>query len=78
MSEDNGWGEYKMSVMHQLEFLTAEVHSLRDTVTDLDKNMCTEIAVLKTKAGTWGAVAGALGAVIVTVIGQLVIHALTK
>jgi hypothetical protein len=85
MSDDNGWAEYKMSVMHQLEFLTAEVHGTRVDLNEHDKNniktlgeVKTEIALLKQKAGAWGAVAGVLGAVVVTVVAQLIIHILTR
>jgi len=67
-----------MDVLHQLEFLTEEVKGLRVDFTRFDKDTCTEVALLKQKAGVWGAVAGLVGALVVTVVAQLIIHSLTK
>jgi hypothetical protein len=81
----NGFGEYKRLILQQIEFQLLETKSLRKDLSDHDLNnvrsfgkLDTEIALLKQKAGTWGAIAGAVGAMLVTVVAQLIIHAMTK
>lgn len=51
---DNGWTEWSKHVLLELKRLDAGVTALGEK---MDK-MRTEIAVLKVKAGVWGAVAG--------------------
>lgn len=67
-----------MDVMHQLEFLTTEVHSLRDAVTKLDKDTCLELGLIKQKASIWGAVWGMIASAAISVIATLIIHAVSK
>lgn len=57
-----GWNEYKLLVLDQLEGLKAQVRSLEAKVdgfrADDIANVKVEIALLKQKAGLWGAIAG--------------------
>ncbi len=64
-----GWQEYQMLVLSQLTDLKTEVASLRQVM----QSVQIEIAILKVKAGMWGAVAGS-----VVVIGELLLQALMK
>jgi len=58
--KDNGWEEYKRLVIEKLEDLEEqferEFHVLSEQVTQLR----IDVAVLKTRAGFWGALAGAV------------------
>ena len=52
----NGWAEWKKLVLFQLERNTSEHRVLDRRVSEIQ----TDIAQLKTKAGVWGALAGAI------------------
>ena len=64
--DENGWPEYKIAVLKQLEFLTTTVTKIDDTVNKIDKETAVEIALLKQKAGIWGGIVG----LVVTLIAQ--------
>lgn len=49
-----------MLVIQQLEHLNAKVDELDKDLAKLDKDVCREIALLKQKAGLWGAIAAFL------------------
>lgn len=57
-----GWNEYKLLVLDQLEGLKRQVLSLEAKVdgfrADDIANVKVEIALLKQRAGMWGAIAG--------------------
>jgi hypothetical protein len=57
-----GWNEYKLLVLDQLEGLKGQVRSLEGKMdafrADDIANVKVEIALLKQKAGLWGAIAG--------------------
>lgn len=57
-----GWNEYKLLVLDQLEGLKAQVRNLEAKMdafrADDIANVKVEIALLKQKAGLWGAIAG--------------------
>ena len=81
----NGFGEYKRLILQQIEFQLLETKSLRKDLSDHDLHnvrefglLRTEIALLKQKASIWGAVAGLTGSLLITIIGQLIIHAFSK
>lgn len=65
-----GWGEYKKLVLRELERLEASVADVGRKVDGLQAvnartlaELSVEIAMLKVKAGVWGAVAGAIPAI---------------
>lgn len=69
MAQKNGWNSYQKLVLEKLDDhstaldgLNKEVKSIR--VTDIP-NLQVEIAMLKIKAGIWGAMAGAVPALLV-------------
>jgi len=71
MAPRNGWNDYQKLVLNKLddhsnslEDLNKEVKSIR--ITDVP-NLQVEIAMLKIKAGIWGAVAGAIPAALAVV-----------
>lgn len=59
-----GWGEYKKLILKELERLEAAVNELNRKIdafrADDMATLKVEIALLKLKAGVWGAVAGAV------------------
>ena len=75
---NNDWIEDRKLVHNQLKYLTDEVHGLRTDFTKFDKDTCLEIALLKQKAGWWGAIAGAIVSVVCTILAAFIINAITK
>lgn len=67
-----GWGEYKRHVVGELDRLTQEVRSLREELgrfrADDISAIKVEVAMLKVKAGLWGAVAGAVPATVAALL----------
>jgi hypothetical protein len=67
-----GWSEYKLLVLDHIERLSTQVRSLEGKMdafrADDISNLKVEIALLKLKAGVWGAVSGAVPAAIGTLI----------
>lgn len=59
---NNGWSEWEQLVLHELERHETrlnEIRSMLDNVRQQDlPQLRTEIALLKLRAGIWGAVAG--------------------
>jgi hypothetical protein len=58
MSDTNGWPEYKIAVLKQLEYLTERIAALQDLVTKVDKEMvsrpefASEIKILDDKVAS--------------------------
>lgn len=52
--EENGWGQYKLLVVHELKRLNDELTGIRADIQQIDRDLLT----LKVKASIWGAVAG--------------------
>lgn len=50
----NGWGEYKRLVVHELERLNNKLEEMDDHVQKIDR----DVLALKIRASVWGAVAG--------------------
>lgn len=67
-SEDNGWGEWRRVVLSELKDLKEGQKEFRGDV----EAIRVEMAILKTKAGVWGMIAGAIPVSI-----GLVVHWLT-
>lgn len=53
-----GWEGYERLVMSKLEDLGADIHRVEDKV----EALLIDVAMLKVKAGVWGAVAGLIPA----------------
>jgi hypothetical protein len=70
MSEENGWAEYKRTVLQQLEFHQNELKEIKDIVTRIDKETCVEIKLLKQKVALWGAISGFVVSVVVSIVGR--------
>lgn len=70
-----GWGEYKLLVLDQLEKLTNRIASLESKVdvfrADDMAGVKVEIALLKQKAGLWGAIAGLVPSALAALIWYL-------
>ena len=56
----NDWMEYRQYIVRKLEEQSAELTEIRDQVT----LMRIDLAMLKVRAGAWGALAGAIPAAI--------------
>lgn len=67
-----GWNEYKLLVLEQIERLSKQVTNLEAKVdgfrADDMGNVKVEIALLKQKAGLWGAIAGMIPAAIAALV----------
>lgn len=67
-----GWNEYKLLVLDQLTRVSSQVQDLERKVdafrADDIANVKVEIALLKQKAGLWGAVAGLIPGAIAALI----------
>ena len=63
--EADGWNEYQKLVLSELARLNKGIEALKGKVGE----MAVEIAVLKTKASMWGALAG-VGATVVIMLGR--------
>lgn len=70
-----GWNEYKLLVLEQLEGLKGQVRSLEIKVdafrADDMANVKVEIALLKQKAGLWGAIAGLIPGALAALVWYL-------
>lgn len=70
-----GWNEYKLLVLDQLEGLKSQVRSLEAKVdafrADDIANVKVDIALLKQKAGLWGAIAGLIPGAIAALVWYL-------
>ena len=56
MTTGNGWSEWQNHVLAELQRLNSCIERMEKDVTKIHS----EIAVLKVKAGLWGALAGAI------------------
>ena len=50
----NGWSEYKLLIVHELQRLDEDVSGMKEDIQKLDR----DVLALKIKASIWGAVAG--------------------
>lgn len=64
MPDTNGWNEWGKHVLAELERQNGLIEALRRSTARIE----TEIALLKLKAGFWGALAGAVPAVMAIAI----------
>ena len=59
---DNGWQEYKIHVMSELDDLKKLLSNMDERISDIRQidvpSLRVEIAMLKIKSGIWGAIAG--------------------
>ena len=69
MSDNNGWGEWKNLVIHEIERIDEAKTELRQDIQEIK----VQLATLQVKSGIWGAI-GALIPIVVTVI----VYLLTK
>jgi hypothetical protein len=72
-SENRSWQEYRRLVLH-------EIKRHEDTLSDHDARITknnTDITVLKTQAAVWGAISGLIAGLVTTVIGGLILWAIT-
>lgn len=56
MPDTNGWSEYQKLVLSELERHNGLIEDIRNKLGKIE----TDIAMLKVKAGFWGALAGAI------------------
>jgi hypothetical protein len=75
-SEDAPWGEYRRLVLAELERIARDMESLADKVerfrADELAAIRTEVALLKQKAAFWGAIAGVIVTVLVSLIPKFI------
>jgi hypothetical protein len=76
MSEGlEGWGEYKRLILQELERLSKEVALLNIKLdnfrSDEIAGIKVEVAMLKVKAGVWGAICGAIPAALAAIAWYL-------
>jgi len=66
MSGENGWPEYQRLVLRSLEENKIELTAMRVEVMALR----VDVAILKTKSAIWGAAAGFVASLVLTVISR--------
>lgn len=66
--EDNPWSEYRRLVLNELERLNQNFEHLQKSVDAANVN----IAMLKVKAGAWGAMAGLMTALTAVLIAKFI------
>jgi hypothetical protein len=66
MPEIEGWLEYRKLILSELERVSRELRDLNQKVSDIH----TEIAMLKVKSGLWGALAGAIPALVLWALSR--------
>lgn len=70
-----GWSEYKLLVLDKLEMVCAQIKELEHKVdsfrSDDIAGVKVDIALLKQKAGMWGAIAGLVPSLIAAVVWWL-------
>lgn len=71
---DNGWNKYEALVMETLEAHGKRLHEIDEKLTYIR----IDIATMKGRAATWGAVAGMLVGGVVAIIADLFTRALVK
>jgi hypothetical protein len=64
MGSENGWSEYKLLVMNQLETMTGELKEINSKVDELRSG----VLILKVKAGVYGGIAGFVITALTTLI----------
>lgn len=62
-NEDDGWNEWRQYVLLTLKSLVKDIAEMKSMLS----NYHTEVAVLKVRAGIWGAIAGLVPSTIVLV-----------
>ena len=66
------WNTYRRLVLNELERLNENQKEVINRLTDLDRS----VLMLQAKASMWGAVAGIMSSIIVSVIAALIARAL--
>jgi hypothetical protein len=66
MPEIEGWLEYRKLILSELERVSRELRDLNEKVLEIH----TEIAMLKVKSGLWGALAGAIPAIVLWALSR--------
>ena len=74
---EGGFDEYRRLILQSLEQLGKDIAGINTKIDEMRRNdlegMKIDIAMLKVKAGMWGAVGGAAGgAIIAALVGKLV------
>ena len=68
MTEDNGWQQYKIHIISELEDLKKLMDTMDQRISDIRHidvpSLRVEIAMLKIKSGLWGAAAGMIPSLI--------------
>ena len=71
MTEGNGWNRYELLVLQRLDGLSTEIKEVKAELHNMQTEeigkLKIEIAMLKVKAGAWGAVSGAIPAAVIAI-----------
>jgi hypothetical protein len=74
--EDAPWGEYRRLVLNELERIARDIEGLADKMSRFQSEelsaIKTEVALLKQKAAFWGAIAGIIGTLLVSLLPKLI------
>jgi hypothetical protein len=75
-AEDAPWGEYRRLVLAELERIARDMENLADKIdrfrTDEIAQIKTDIALLKMQAAAWGALAGVIVTILVSLIPKFI------
>lgn len=75
---EHGWPEYRRLILAKLDALEkGQAESQKHFTTVLDQ-IRVDVVTLKEKSRSWGAIAGAISALIVTVVGGLILMGMQK
>jgi hypothetical protein len=69
----SGWTKHEEYVLRELQRLARAQERTIEKLTEFQIAICADVSSLRTKAGTWGAIAGIIGS---TVIGAIVMLAI--
>jgi hypothetical protein len=70
---ENDWSEWQKLVIEKFKTLDEVKEDVKTIMVNDLPHIREEIATLKVKAGIWGAIAGALPALIISAIGILIV-----
>ena len=71
--EENSWNEWQKLVLDKLDTIDEVKDDVKEIMTNDLPHIREEIATLKVKAGIWGAIAGALPALIISAISIFIV-----